>query len=69
MGYGVLKILLFFILFVYLLTKAPEKIMALDETRWTHIGLYTGTRLYRYTGLVALTSEPVFPLLSIQYSF
>ncbi len=31
--------------------------------------LYTGTRLYRNTGLVALISEPVFPLLSIRYSF
>ncbi len=31
--------------------------------------LYTGTRLYRNTGLVASISEPVFPLLSIRYSF
>ncbi len=33
------------------------------------VALYTGTRLYRNTGLVALISEPVFPLLSIRYSF
>ncbi len=33
------------------------------------VGLYTGTRLYRNTGLVALISELVFPLLSIRYSF
>ncbi len=31
--------------------------------------LYTGTRLYRNTGLVASRSEPVFSLLSIRYSF
>ncbi len=31
--------------------------------------LYTGTRLYRNTGLVASISELVFPLLSIRYSF
>ncbi len=31
--------------------------------------LYTGTRLYRNTDLVASISEPVFPLLSIRYSF
>ncbi len=31
--------------------------------------LYTGTRLYRNTGLVASISEPIFPLLSIRYSF
>ncbi len=33
------------------------------------LGLYTGTRLYRNTSLVASMSEPVFPLLSIWYSF
>ncbi len=31
--------------------------------------LYNGTRLYCNTGLVPSISEPVFPLLSIQYSF
>ncbi len=31
--------------------------------------LYTGTRLYCNTGLEASISEPVFPLLSIRYSF
>ncbi len=31
--------------------------------------LYTGTRLYRNTHLVASISELVFPLLSIRYSF
>ncbi len=36
---------------------------------WFKLVLYTGTRLYRNTGLVALISEPVFPLLSIRYSF
>ncbi len=31
--------------------------------------LYTGTRLYHNTGLVASISEPVFALLSMRYSF
>ncbi len=36
---------------------------------WYKLGIYTGTWLYRNTGLVASISEPVFPLLSIGYSF
>ncbi len=48
-----------------IVTFTPEN----NITGLAYLVLYTGTRLYRNTGLVASISEPVFQLLSIRYSF
>ncbi len=48
--------------------KLARDTTAATHPHWTLV-LYTGTRLYRNTGLVASISGLVFPLLSIRYSF